>query len=134
MKKKNGGYDPVTELAKGAELTAASYDKTQKIAVTAPKVTVGGLAGEIEITGIATGCLEPGIDGTMDIWLSIFRFKRPDGTTNHVAGWNIALALAPGQKPEVTAKAFADYIDAGSRPYKAAAAKGKVKIIYQGKD
>ena len=134
MKKKNGGYDPVVELAKGAELTAATYDKTQKIAVTAAKVTVGGLAGGIEISGLATGRLEPGIEGTVDIWLSIFRFMRPDGTTNHVAGWNIALVLAPGQKPAVTAKAFADYINAGARPYRAAAARGKVKIVYHGND
>ena len=56
MEKKNGGYDPVIELAKGAKLEAASYDKTQKILVTAGKVTVGGTPGEVEITGIATGC------------------------------------------------------------------------------
>ena len=47
MKKKKSaeGYNPEVELAKGATLTAASYDKTQKITVTAGKVTVGGSLG-----------------------------------------------------------------------------------------
>jgi len=34
-----GIYNPEIELAKGANLTTASYDKTQKISVTAGKVT-----------------------------------------------------------------------------------------------
>ena len=56
MKKKGaGGYDPVMELAKGAKLEAAAYDKTQKATVIAGKVTVGGKPGIVEITGIATG-------------------------------------------------------------------------------
>ena len=134
MKKKPGAYDPAVELAKGADLTAASYDKTQKIAVTAPKVTVGGHPGEIEISGVATGRLDAGIDGTINIWLSIFRFMRPDGTVNHVAGWNIMLALPPGQTPEATAQAFADHINKGTRPYRAAAEKAKVRVVYSGKD
>ncbi len=134
MTKKNNSYDPAVELAKGAALTAASYDKTQKIAVTAGKVTVGGIAGEIEISGVATGRVEPGIDGTVDIWLAIFRYMRPDGTVNHVAGWNIMIALAPGQTPEATAQAFADYVNSGTRPYKAAVEKRKVKIVYAGVD
>lgn len=34
MKKKGAGeYDPVVELAKGAKLEAAAYDKTQKATV-----------------------------------------------------------------------------------------------------
>lgn len=130
MVKKSGSYNPEVELAKGAELTAASYDKTQTIEVTIGKVTVGGKAGEIKISGIATGRANAGIDGTINIWLSIFRFMRPDGTTNHVAGWNIMLPLAPRQKPEATASAFADYINAGTRPYKAASVKNSVKIVF----
>lgn len=126
MKKKTG-YNPELELAKGANLTAASYDKTQKITVTAGKVTVGGKPGIVEITGLATGKLDAGIDGTIDLWLSIFRFKRPDGTTNHVAGWNIPLALKAKQTPIETAKAFATYINAGTRPYKGKAAAKKAK-------
>jgi len=121
------GYNPEIELAKGANLTAASYDRRQKIVVTANKVTVGGKPGTAEITGLATGRHGTSIDGTIDLWLSIFRYMRPDGTTNHVAGWNIPLALKPGQTPIETAKAFAAYINAGTRPYKAKAAGNKIR-------
>lgn len=122
MKKKKAAenYNPDVELAKGATLTAASYDKTQKITVTAGKVTVGGKPGIAEISGIANGQQqEAGFEGTIDLWLSIFRYMRPDGTTDHVAGWNIPLKLKAGQTPIETASAFADYINAGKRPYKA---------------
>jgi hypothetical protein len=128
---KPGGYNPDVELAKGAELTAGSYDKTQAVKVTAGKVTVGGKPGVAELTGPATG--QPaggGIDGTINLWLSIFRFMRPDGTVNHVAGWNIALALKPGQTPQATAKAFEDYINAGTRPYRAKATGALLEIVY----
>ena len=123
-------YNPEIELAKGAALTARSYDKTQTVAVTAAKVTVGGQAGEFVVAGIATGRADASIDGTMSVWLAIFRYMRPDGTVNHVAGWNITVALTPGQKPAATAKAFADYINTGKRPYKASAAGATVKIVY----
>jgi len=132
-KKKRSVYNPELEIAKGANLDAASYDKTQKIKVTAGKVTVGGIPGRAEISGIATGRIEPGIDGTMDLWLSIFRFMRPDGTINHVAGWNIPIVLKPGQTAAASAKAFADYINAGTRPYRATATVGKVKIVFMEK-
>ncbi len=122
-----GGYDPEAELAKGADLSAASYDKTQKISVTAGKVTVGGQPGTAELSGIAAGKQDTGIDGTMNLWLSIFRYKRPDGTTNHVAGWNIPLSLKAGQTPIETANAFAAYINSGARPYKASAAGNEAK-------
>lgn len=112
-------YNPDVELAKGATLTAASYDKTQKITVTTGKVTVGGKPGIAEISGIATGKQDASIDGTINLWFSIFRYMRPDGTTDHVAGWNIHLVLKSGQTPIETANAFADYINAGKRPYKA---------------
>jgi len=126
--KAGGGYDPEAELAKGAALTAAAYDKTQKAAVIAGKVTVGGKPGIAEISGLATGHIpEAGLEGTADLWLSIFRFKRPDGTTNHVAGWNIGLTLKPKQSAIETAKAFAIYINAGTRPYKANAAGNRTK-------
>ncbi len=128
--KKKAVYNPELELAKGATLDAASYDKTQKVKVTVPKVTVGGIPGRVEISGIATGRIEPGIDGTMDLWLSIFRFMRPDGTINHVAGWNIPTVLKPGQTAAASAKAFADYINAGTRPYHATASGGKIKIVF----
>ena len=126
-KKSNDGYNPEVELAKGAAFTAASYDKTQKIVVTAGKVTVGGKPGIAEISGLATGKQDASIDGTINIWLSIFRYMRPDGTTDHVAGWNISLALKARQTPIETAKAFAVYINAGTRPYKAKAAGKKTK-------
>lgn len=129
MKKKaNQEYNPEVELAKGAKLEAAAYDKTQKAAVIAGKVTVGGKPGIVEIAGIATGHIsEAGIEGTVDLWLSIFRYMRPDGTIDHVGGWNIPQALKPKQTPIETAKAFAAYINAGTRPYKAKAAGNKTK-------
>jgi len=127
-KKSTGNYDPEVELAKGATLDAAAYDKTQKAAVIAGKVTVGGKPGIAEISGIATGHIpEAGIEGTIDLWLSIFRYMRPDGTIDHVGGWNIPLTLKAKQTPIETAKAFAAYINAGTRPYKAKAAGNKTK-------
>lgn len=136
MKKRKsaGDYNPEVELAKGATLTVASYDKTQKITVTAGKVTVGGKPGIAEISGIATGKQDASIDGTINLWLSIFRYMRPDGTTDHVAGWNIPLALKAKQTPIEIARAFAAYINAGMRSYKARAAGNKAKatltIVY----
>lgn len=132
--KKTKAYNPELELAKGSTLDAASYDKTQKIKVTAGKVTVGGISGRAEISGIATGKSGAGIDGTINLWFSIFRYMRPDGTINHVAGWNIPLAPKPGQPAAATAKAFADYINAGTRPYRAATTGSKniatIKIVF----
>ena len=126
MKKKTGDYNPDAELAKGAELTASSYDKTQGVLVEAGRVTVGGKPGVAAITGVATGRDGAGIDGTINFWLSIFRFKRPDGTVNHVAGWNIMLALKAGQTALDTANGFAAYINAGARPNKAKASGTKI--------
>ncbi|MFH1618887.1 MAG: hypothetical protein ABIG11_03195 [bacterium] len=121
-------YNPEVELAKCTKLVAASYDKSQKATVIAGKVTVGGKPGIVEISGMATGHIpEAGIKGTIDLWLSIFRYMRPDGTIDHVGGWNIPQALKPKQTPIETAKAFAAYINAGTRPYKAKAAGSKTK-------
>lgn len=131
MKKKNDKYNPDAELAKGADLTAESYDKTQGVAVPAGKVTVGGKAGAVEFTGEAFGREGAGIDGTMSLWLSIFRYTRPDGTVNHVAGWNIMLALKAGQSALETAKGFEAYINAATRPYRAKASGGKDKALLQ---
>jgi hypothetical protein len=128
--RKNKIYNPELELAKGATLDAASYDKTQKIKVTSPKVTVGGLAGRAEISGTATGRHDASINGTIGIWLSIFRYMRPDGTTDHVAGWNIMLPLKAGQTAAASAKAFAKIINSGARPYRAAATNGKIRIVF----
>jgi len=118
---RRGTYNPEIELQKGATLTAGSYDKTQSVAVAENKVTVGGKAGVAEISGLATGRPGSGIEGTMGLWLSIFRYMRPDGTIDHVAGWNIMVPLAAGQTATETAAAFAAQINAGTRPYKAAA-------------
>lgn len=126
--KGGGGYDPAVELAKGAKLDAAAYDKTLKAAVIAGKVTVGGKPGIAEFSGIATGPAgEAGIEGTVDLWLSIFRYMRPDGTIDHVGGWNIPLKLKAGQTPIETAEALAAHINAGTRPYRAKAAGDTVK-------
>ena len=118
--KRKKPYNPEIELAKGATLDAASYDKTQKIKVTAGKVTVGGIAGRAEISGIATGRTDGSINGTLGLWLSIFRYMRPDGSINHVAGWNIMLPLKARQTPVQSAVAFAACINTGTRPYRAA--------------
>ena len=115
-------YNPDVELAKGAKLEAATYDKTQKIAVIVGKVTVGGVAGVVEISGTATGRHDASIDGCLGIWLSIFRYMRPDGTIDHVAGLNIMAETVQGQNPETTAKTFADQLNASTRPYKAVSA------------
>lgn len=132
--KRKKPYNPEIELAKGATLDAASYDKTQKIKVTAGKVTVGGTTGRAEISGIATGRSDASINGCLGIWLSIFRYMRPDGTTDHVAGWNIMLPLKAGQTAAASAKAFVEIINAGPRPYRAAATGGQdtatIKIIF----
>ncbi len=127
---KRESYNPSIELAKGSTLEAASYDKTQKITVIVNKVTVGGKAGIAEISGIATGRSDASINGCLGIWLSIFRFMRPDGTINHVAGWNIMLPLAAGQTAAASAKAFAKVINSGTRPYKATTTGAKLKIVY----
>lgn len=127
-KKNNGGYDPAVELAKGAKFMASSYDETQKVQITATKVTVGGKPGVAEFTGLATGKHDTSIDGSINLWLSIFRYMRSDGTIDHVGGWNIPLNLKAGQSPIATAKAFATYINAAAtRPYKAKAAGNKTK-------
>lgn len=129
-KKSNGIYNPVIELAKGATLEAASFDKTQTIKVLVDKVTVGGKAGVAEVSGIATGRNDSSINGCLGIWLSIFRYMRPDGTINHVAGWNIMLPLTAGQTAAASAKAFAKIINTGPRPYKATVTGAKLKIVY----
>src|SRR3989338_2176213 len=127
-------YNPQVELLKGSTLTTASYDKTQKIEVSGEKVTVGGKPGVVQISGLATGRHDASIDGCLGLWLSIFRYMRPDGTTDHVAGWNIMLPLTAGQLPAATAEAFAARINAGTRPYRAAAEGGRnaatIKIIF----
>ncbi len=128
--KKKAIYNPEGELAKGAKLEAATFDKTQTIKVSAAKVTVGGIPGVAEISGVATGRTDASINGCIGIWLSIFRFMRPDGTINHVAGWNIMLPLKPKQTAAATAKAFAKTINDGPRPYRATATGSKLKIVY----
>ena len=123
-------YNPEVELAKGAKFEAATFDKTQTIKVLAAKVTVGGTPGIAEISGVATGRTDASINGCVSIWLSIFRYMRPDGTINHVAGWNIMLPLKAKQTAAATAKAFAKTINTGPRPYKATAVGGKLRIIF----
>lgn len=127
---KSKSYNPDVELLKGAKFEAATYDKTQTIKIVAAKVTVGGTLGIAEISGVATGRSDASINGCIGIWLSIFRFMRPDGTINHVAGWNIMLPLKAGQTAAATAKAFAKTINSGTRPYKATATGAKLKIVY----
>lgn len=58
---------------------------------------------------------------------------RPDGTTDHVAGWNIMATTVAGQSAESTASAFAEQINSGTRPYRATADGAKVRIVFTGK-
>ncbi|MDD2803999.1 MAG: hypothetical protein PHV33_00460 [Elusimicrobiales bacterium] len=133
MHESKKAYNPEIELEKGSTLEAATYDKTQSIKVLAAKVTVGGKSGIAEISGIATGRTDASINGCIGIWLSIFRYMRPDGTINHVAGWNIMLPLKAKQTAVATAKAFAKTINAGTRPYKATTSGAKLKIVFVNK-
>lgn len=126
-------YNPQIELAKGAKLQASSYDKTQTIKVLIDKATVGGQAAVAAVSGLATGRTDASINGTIGIWLSIFRYMRPDGTINHVAGWNIMLPLKAKQTATATAKSFAKAINTSTRPYKATATGSKLKILYREK-
>ena len=96
-KSKPSLYNPDVELAKGATLTMASYDTTQRIESISDKVTVGGKPGIAKITGIATGQHDASINGTLSLWFSIFRYMRPDGSIDHVAGWNIIIRLKAGE-------------------------------------
>jgi len=126
-------YDPAVELQRGADLSGVSYDKTQRLHVLADKVTVGGDTGTVRISGTATGKHDDSIDGTANLWLSIFRYMRPDRTINHVSGWSIYLSLKEGQTAEETAKAFTEQINASSRPYRAAIVPGsrsRFRILY----
>ncbi|MBU2529994.1 MAG: hypothetical protein KKD35_03045 [Elusimicrobia bacterium] len=113
-------YDKALELAKGAKLAASSFDKTQEvIVITKNLVTVGGEPGTVEISGLATGRKDTSMAGTMRLWLSTFRYKRPDNTVDHVAGWSIALGLKPNQTALQTAKTYVAHINSQTRPYKA---------------
>lgn len=133
MIKKNKSYNPEVELAKGAKLEASSYDKTQSVKVLAAKVTVGGVPGIVELSGIATGSSDSSINGTIGLWLSIFRYTRPDGTIDHVAGWNIMLPLKAKQTAATTAKALAKEINSGKRTYRAKATGARVEIVFVAK-
>jgi len=130
-------YKPEVELAKGATLTVASYDTTQRIEAIADKVTVGGKSGIAKITGIATGQHDASINGTLSLWLSIFRYMRPDGSIDHVAGWNIFIRLKAGETAIGAAESFAQQINDGNRPYKAAASgeqeTAEIAIIFYNK-
>lgn len=118
--KKPKPYDEKVEFAKGAKFSASSFDKTQKVKViTKNKVTVGGEPGIAEISEIATGRKDTSMTGTMRLWLSTFRYKRPDGTVDHVSGWSIALGLRPKQTALQTAKVYVAHMNAQTRPYEA---------------
>lgn len=137
-RRRSSSYNPDVELAKGATLTVASYDKTQRIEPVSDKVTVGGKPGIAKITGVATGQHDASINGTLSLWLSIFRYMRPDGSIDHVAGWNIFVRLKAGEAAITAAEAFAQQINDGTRPYKAAASGGQetaeIAIIFYNKN
>lgn len=127
-------YNPEKELKKGAELRVMSLDPKQSMKVSAGKVTVGGEPGIVDISGTAAGKQDGSLGGTASLWLSIFRFMRPDGTVDHVAGWNIMIPLASGQTSEQTARAFELAVNLDpSRPYFAKAEGSRLWIYYREK-
>lgn len=71
-KRRLSSYNPDVELAKGATLTVASYDTTQRIEAIADKVTVGGKSGIAKISGIATGQHDASINGTLSYGFLFF--------------------------------------------------------------
>jgi len=71
-------------------------------------------AGLVEVSGTATARDDASINGTIGIWLSIFRYMRPDGATNHVTGRNIMLPLKAEQTAAATVKAFTKTINSGA--------------------
>jgi len=104
-------YNPAKEKAKGATLEVLSSDRTQKMQVLAKKATVGGIPGKIRVSGVATG------EGELDFWLSIFRFMRPDGSTNHVAGANVAILTRRGMTALKSATELVNKFRTYGRPY-----------------
>ena len=127
-------YNPEKELKKGAELKVMSLDPDQSMRVIAGKVTVGGEPGIVEISGCAAGKQDGSLGGTASLWLSIFRFMRPDGTVDHVAGWNIMIPLSSGQTAEQTVRAFELAVNLDpSRPYFAKAEGERLWIYYREK-
>lgn len=124
-------YDPSVELEQGADLTAVSYDPTQRALVMGGKVTIGGRAVTAEISGVATG---KGLDGMVNLWLSKFYFRKPDGSVNAVSDLNVPAPLKPHQGAIDTARKLASFINASKRPYKAKAQgsrrKATLSIVY----
>ncbi|HAT71404.1 MAG TPA: hypothetical protein DCS63_01130 [Elusimicrobia bacterium] len=135
MKKEDPGCYSETELDRGAELTAVSYDRTQSALVTARVATVGGKAVTAEISGVATA---KGEDGTVNLWLSSFNFKGRDGEMRKVPGINAVAKLAPRQGAIDTARAIALYVNASRNAYKATAKgdrrKAQINIAFTGKN
>ena len=116
MKTGNLKYCEEIELERGAQLSAVSYDRTQRAVVSEGRATVGGRAVIAEISGIATG---KGEDGTVNMWLPAFRFKGRDGEMNEVPGYNAVATLSPRQGAIETAKAIAYSVNHSWTPYKA---------------
>ena len=135
MNNANPGYFNELELDRGVQLTAVSYDRTQRALVTAGRATVGGKAVTTEISGVATGM---GEDGTVNLWLPTFRFKGRSGGINRVPCLNAVATLSPHQGAINTAKAIASSINRSRTAYKASASgsrrKARVNIIFTGKN
>ena len=116
MKKEKQEYCSEVELERGAYLTAVSYDRTQTAIVTEGRATVGGKTVTAVISGIATG---KGVDGTVNMWLPSFRFKKSDGEISQAPGLNAVATLAPRQGAIDTAKAIARSVNFSKTPYRA---------------
>lgn len=130
----NMSYNPEKELKKGAKVKAISFDEGIKVEVIHSLASVGDTPAELEFYGEACGGFDGSIDGTVSVWLSTFRFMRPNGNIDHVAGWNITLPLQKKQTASQVAASFASFINLDkSRPYFAQAAHNKLYIYYREK-
>ncbi|OIO01607.1 MAG: hypothetical protein COX65_04965 [Elusimicrobia bacterium CG_4_10_14_0_2_um_filter_56_8] len=135
MQKENPGYYNDVELDRGVQLTAVSYDQTQRAMVIAGRATVGGKPVIAEISGIATA---RGEDGTVNMWLPAFRFKGRNGNMNRAPGLNAVATLSPRQGAIETAKAIAACVNKHATAYKATISgtrrKALVNIVFTGKN
>ena len=135
MKNASRKYREEIELDRGAHLSAVSYDPTQRALVVEGRATVGGKVVTAEISGVATG---RGQDGTVNMWLPTFTFKRSDGDISMVPALNAVATLSPRQGAIDTAKALASYVNRSKTSYKATISgdrrKAMITFAFTGKN
>lgn len=115
-------------------LDALSFDKRQTARIASDYLSEDGAFGIVEIDGWAEGHNDNSLNGIISIWLSMGPREKKSrlNLENPLPGWNVMIALKPGQSPEQTAKAIALYINSDlERPYYAEAYCHKVFIYYR---